>query len=105
MGDGGSKKLMLELKEDWRKAGVDDKDMAMLEYAEKVTLAPSSITEKDVENLRSHGWSDVEILEIACLASYRNYIARVANALGVESEEHHFADDLATRERLAAGLN
>ncbi len=104
MGDAASKKLMLELKEDYRKAGVDVKDMAMLEYAEKITLHPSTITEKDVENLRSHGWTDYEILEIACLASYRNYIARVANALGVESEEHHFADDRSTLERLAEGL-
>lgn len=49
MGDAASKKLMLELKEDYRKAGVDAKDMAMLEYAEKITLHPSTITEKDVE--------------------------------------------------------
>jgi alkylhydroperoxidase family enzyme len=104
VGDGAAKKLMLELKEDWRSAGVDDKDMAMLGYAEKITLNPASITETDVEGLRAHGWTDIEILEIACLASYRNYIARVANALGVEAEAHHFADDLATRERLEEGL-
>ena len=104
MGDGEAKKLMLELKENWRNASVDDKDMAMLGYAEKISLNPDSIVEKDVEGLRAHGWTDIEILEIACLASYRNYIARVANALGVEAEEHHFADDLATRERLAEGL-
>ncbi|MFQ5691504.1 MAG: carboxymuconolactone decarboxylase family protein [Nitrospinota bacterium] len=95
---------MLELKEDYRKAGVGAKDMAMLEYAEKITRNPSAVTERDIEKLRSHGWSDYEILEMACLASYRNYIARVANALGVVSEEHHFADDLDARERLAEGL-
>ncbi|MDP6618238.1 MAG: hypothetical protein QGG90_02230 [Nitrospinota bacterium] len=95
---------MIELKEDWRNAGVDDKDMAMLGYAEKITLNPASIVEADVEGLRAHGWTDIEILEIACLASYRNYIARVANALGVEAEGRHFADDPPTRERLAEGL-
>ena len=101
MGDGAAKKLMFELKEDWRSAGVDDKDMAMLGYAEMITLNPASIVETDVEDLRAHGWTDIEILEIACLASYRNYMA---NALGVEAEGHHFADDLATRERLAEGM-
>jgi alkylhydroperoxidase family enzyme len=104
VGDGAAKKLMIELKEDWRNAGVDDKDMAMLGYAEKITLNPASIVEADVEGLRAHGWTDIEILEIACLASYRNYIARVANALGVEAEGRHFADDPPTRERLAEGL-
>ena len=104
MGDGSSKKLMLELKQNYREAGVDPKDMAMLEYAEKITLNPSTITEQDVDNLRAHGWSDVEILEIATLSSYRNYIARVANALGVKSEAHHFADDVETLTALAEGL-
>ncbi|MFQ5914062.1 MAG: carboxymuconolactone decarboxylase family protein [Nitrospinota bacterium] len=104
MGESGTKKLMLALKENFREAGVSPKDMAMLEYAEKITLNPSSITEKDVDNLRAQGWTDHEILEIACLASYRNYIARVANALGVESEERHFADDPATLTALASGL-
>ncbi len=104
MGDGAAKKLMIELKEDWRNAGVDDKDMAMLGYAEKITLNPASIVEADVEGLRAHGWTDIEILEIACLASYRNYIAGVAHALGVEAEGRHFADDPPTRERLAEGL-
>ena len=76
----------------------------MLEYAEKITNAPWTFTKKDVEDLRAHGFNDVQILEIAALASYRNYIARMANALGVELHDHTFADDAEIRAALEEGL-
>ncbi len=92
------------MKENFREVDVSPQDMAMLEYAEKITLDPSSITEKDVKNLRSHGFTDQEILEIATVSSYRNYIARVANALGVELGGYQFTDDAETFNSLASGL-
>ena len=91
-------------KEDFREAEVGPQDMAMLEYAEKITIAPWTVTESDVEGLRANDFSDEQILEIASLASYRNYIARVANALGVELHDHTFADDPDFRAALDQGL-
>lgn len=96
--------MAISLKQDFRQVDLSPQDLAMLEYAEKITLNPSSIEEGDIENLRAHGFSDVEILEIATVSSYRNYIARVANALGVEMEEEHFQWDLKTRALLEEGL-
>jgi alkylhydroperoxidase family enzyme len=101
---GEAKRLALQLKEDFRGAGLGPEDMALLEYAEKITVAPWSVTEEDVRNLRNHGFSDAQILEVAALASYRNYIARVANALGVELHDHTFADDPEFRGALEVGL-
>ncbi|MGH7831173.1 MAG: carboxymuconolactone decarboxylase family protein, partial [Candidatus Binatia bacterium] len=74
---------------DYRNAGLDKKDVAMLEYAEKMTLRPSEIAEKDVQRLREAGWTDREILDIAALTSYRNFITRMADALGVELTEDY----------------
>ena len=76
----------------------------MLEYAEKITLAPWTVTEEDVANLRDYGFDDQQILEIATVSSYRNYIARVANALGVEVDEGTFADDAEMKAALTEGL-
>lgn len=59
-------------------------DYAMLEFSEKLTLTPSMMAEQDVEGLRAHGFTDREILSIILAAAYRNYIVRVADALGVE---------------------
>ena len=56
----------------------------MLEFGEKLTLLPSAVTEEDIAGLRQHAFSDREILSITLAASYRNYIIRVADSLGVE---------------------
>ena len=78
---------MMKIAHDYRNAGLDGRDVAMLEYAEKMTLRPSEIAEKDVQRLREAGWTDREILDIAALTSYRNFITRMADALGVELTE------------------
>jgi len=69
---------------DFRKANLDPKDRSMLEYAEKITLSPSQVGEDDVSGLRKAGWIDREILSIAALTCYRNFISRMADAVGVE---------------------
>ena len=79
----------MKIAHDYRNAGLDKKDVAMLEYAEKVTLDPSQVSEKDVERLRQFGWSDKDILDIAAVTSYRNFITRMADALGVELPEEY----------------
>ena len=74
---------------DYRNAGLDQKDLTMLEYAEEITLRPSEISEKDMRKLRDAGWTDKEILDIAAVTSYRNFITRMADALGVELTEDY----------------
>ncbi len=59
----------------------------MLEYAEKLTRVPNSMTQADIENLRKHGFSDLEILQLNLVASYFCFVNRVASGLGVELEE------------------
>jgi len=69
---------------DWRKADLDAAERAMLAFCEKMTLAPWTMVRDDVESLRAVGFDDVAILAIVQAAAYRNYITRVADALGVE---------------------
>lgn len=61
----------------------------MLEYAEKITLQSDQVNERDVERLRQIGWNDRDILDIAAVTSYRNFITRMADALGVELTEDY----------------
>ncbi|MEE9216763.1 MAG: hypothetical protein V3U32_04935, partial [Anaerolineales bacterium] len=56
----------------------------MLDFSEKLTLTPSEMAEEDLVGLRTHGFTDRDILSIVLAAAYRNYIARIADALGVE---------------------
>ena len=55
----------------------------MLDYVAKLTLTPVRMQREDVENLREHGFDDTAILQINLIASWFNYINRVADGLGV----------------------
>ncbi len=79
----------MKIATDFRNAGLSKKDVAMLDYAEKITLRSNEINEDEVQKLREVGWSDKEILDIAALTCYRNFIARMADALGVELTEDY----------------
>lgn len=58
----------------------------MLDYVAVLTRAPVEITRANVETLRSYGFDDTAILQINLIASWFNYINRVADGLGVARE-------------------
>ena len=74
---------MNTLRRDWRAAELDARDRTMLEYVEKLTLRPVTVGCEDIEALRRAGFDDTAILQINLLASWFNYINRVADGLGV----------------------
>ena len=58
----------------------------MLEYVEQLTKDATRISPPFHERLRAVGFDDRGILQITLIASWFNYINRVADALGVERE-------------------
>jgi uncharacterized peroxidase-related enzyme len=73
--------------EDFRKLDLTKKQIAMLEFAEKLTLYPGKMKKNDVKGLRENGLSDEEILSITLITNYFNFVNRVANGLGVDLSE------------------
>ena len=73
--------------EDFRKVNLTEKQNAMLEFAEKLTLYPGEMNGDDVNGLREIGFSDEEILSITLITNYFNFVNRVANSLGVDFSE------------------
>lgn len=64
-----------------------------------MTRTPSAIRRQDLDTLRAHGLTDRDILDAVEVASYFNYINRVADALGVDPEpEMHEAFERWKRE-------
>ena len=55
----------------------------MLDYVSQVTRDATRILRQDHERLRQAGFNDQAILQITLIASWFNYINRVADALGV----------------------
>ena len=79
-GDDG---LVAALKADWRAATLEPRERAMLEYAVSITQDATQVSPATLEGLRAHGFDDVAILQVAVIASWFNYINRMADALGV----------------------
>ena len=61
-------------------------ELALLQYAEKLTLTPSKIRRTDIERLRKSSVKDGEVLEINQIVCYFNYVNRVINGLGVSTK-------------------
>ena len=77
------KELVEALQRDYRSAAISDQDRAMLDYVVKLTKDATKITPDDHATLRAVGFDDRGILQITLIASWFNYINRVADALGV----------------------
>jgi alkylhydroperoxidase family enzyme len=55
----------------------------MLDYVAQLTRDATRITLEDHQKLKQAGFDDKGILQITLIASWFNYINRVADALGV----------------------
>jgi len=74
----------------WRMAELDDRQRAMLRFAEKVTKASAEVEEADRQALRDAGFSDRDIWDIASVVGFFSMSNRVASATGMRpNPEYH----------------
>lgn len=59
----------------------------MLDYAVKLTVAPSSVGADDVTTLRAHGFTDRDILDIVYVICLYNFNDRLADATGIKGHD------------------
>ena len=78
--------MVRALEEDYQTAPISEQDRVMLDYVVQVTKDATRISPADHERLRAVGFDDRGILQITLIASWFNYINRVADALGVGRE-------------------
>ena len=76
-------KLVQALQDDYRAAPITEQDRKMLDFVVKLTRDATQISRQDHDDLRAVGFDDKGILQITLIASWFNYINRVADALGV----------------------
>ena len=75
--------LVAALEEDYASAPITAQEKVMLDYVVQITRDATRISPKDHDRLRAAGFDDQGILQITLIASWFNYINRVADALGV----------------------
>ncbi len=74
------------LEKDYASAPISAQDRVMLDHVIKLTKDATKVSKHDIEGLRKAGFDDRGILQITLIASWFNYINRVADALGVGRE-------------------
>ena len=77
---------MEALGRDYTTAPITPEERVMVDYVVKLTQDATKISKDDHEKLRAAGFEDQAILQITLIASWFNYINRVADALGVGRE-------------------
>jgi uncharacterized peroxidase-related enzyme len=80
------KGLVEALENDYTTAPITPQERVMLDYVVKLTRDATKVWKDDIESLRAAGFDDRGILQITLIASWFNYINRVADALGVGRE-------------------
>ena len=83
----------------YRKADITDRETAMLDFALKVSRDSRSINDDDRERLRSHGFSDDDIWDIAAITAFFGMSNRLANFLSMRPNDEFYLMGRVPREK------
>ena len=84
-------------------AGLDEVDVAVMDLAERVVDDATSITDADLERLRTLGLSEAEILDIVLAAAARCFFSKTLDALDVRADAAFRDLDAEIRDVLVVG--
>jgi uncharacterized peroxidase-related enzyme len=74
------------IQDNYRAAGLSAREMALLDYAVKLTEGPRAVGRADLEALRAAGLTDEQLVDAVQCIGYFNFINRVLDGLGVDPE-------------------
>lgn len=72
---------------DFQTADVDETTKVILEFAVKVTKEASTVTQADLEHLRSYGLTDEALFAIVEVVGFFCYVNRIADTFGIELDD------------------
>ena len=88
---------------DFRSAGLPEEEVALMEFAQKVTLEPNQTTQEDFDLLREKGLTDEDILDVVLTVTARNFMSKTLDALGAEPDAALLDLEPELREALVIG--
>jgi alkylhydroperoxidase family enzyme len=71
---------------DRRSAGLEEVDVAVMDLAERVVDDAASITEDDLQPLRTLGLTEAEVMDVVLAAAVRCFFSKTLDALGVRAD-------------------
>lgn len=75
----------------FRKADITDRQKAMLEFGMKVSARAQEVGEEDFATLKSHGFNDDDIWDIAAIAAFFGMSNRLANVTSMRPNAEFYA--------------
>jgi uncharacterized peroxidase-related enzyme len=82
---------------------LEPRERVMMAFAEKVALSADRVTRADIDELRSHGYQDEEIFDVAATAAARCFFSKLLDALGAQPDARFNDLDPALRDVLTVG--
>lgn len=98
-----STEQLTRIAQDYHAADLTPAEVAMMAFAEQIVRDATAITQNDIDNLRQHGFSDIEIIEITTTAAARCFFSKTLDALGAEPDADYLALDETLRQALTVG--
>jgi alkylhydroperoxidase family enzyme len=92
-----------EIALDYRTAGLDEVDVAVMEFAERVVDDAASIGDAELQRLRDVGLSESEIMDVALAAAARCFFSKTLDAIGVHADAKYQELEPELREALVVG--
>jgi alkylhydroperoxidase family enzyme len=92
-----------EIALDRRSAGLDEVDIAVMDFAEQVVDDAAAISEADLQRLRDLSLSDTEIMDVALAAAVRCFFSKTLDALRVQPDASYRELDPELQEALVVG--
>lgn len=103
MSDLGTKDAVVAVQRDHRQAGLSERDVEMLNFAELVSVAAYRIAQEHIERLRSVGFSDVQISDIALCVAFRSFVSRNSDEMGAGPETAFIDTDVEFSNAMTVG--
>lgn len=95
--------MLRALVDDYRTADLDPADLAVIELAEKTAQDATSVTQADIDRLRTLGLKDGDILDVVLTAAARCFFSKTLDALGAQPDAKYSALELGLRDTLTVG--
>ncbi len=72
---------------DFHNAGLSAEEVALMAFAQKVINHPGRVEQEDMDELRGHGLTDEDILNVLTAVTARSFFSKTLDALDVQPDE------------------
>jgi len=78
-------------------------EIAMMQFARKVAIDASGISNDDIDDLKQHGFSEEEIFDMAATAAARSFFTKILDSLGAQPDVSYLKMGQSLRQSLTVG--